>query len=151
MRDEDNLYCECGKPATWVRKTQFAGTHPYCTEYAKRENDFGRSDSSYFFWKELSPDKIAPEHKTAVEGYEDLSQILCERIHRLRYDKVEEFYRHSAAELRRQAASDRAKGRIQLASLLEEAATVAEEQQKRFARIWKICEPHMKLWSAKQT
>jgi hypothetical protein len=144
MWTEENLYCECGKPATWVRHTQFAGSHPFCAEHAKMEEDFGQSDSSYFFWKELSPDKIAPEHKTAVEGYEGLSQTLCERIHRLRYDKVEEFYRHSAAEFRRQAAGDRAKGRLRLAALLEEAANTAEEQQKRLARIWKLCEPHMK-------
>lgn len=144
MWNEDNLYCECGKPATWVRHTQFAGNHPFCSEHAKKEADFGQSDSSYFFWKELSPDKVAPEHKTAVEGYEDLPQTLCERIHRMRYDKVEEFYRHSAAELRRQAVGDRSKGRTQLATLLEEAADSAEHQQKQFARIWALCEPHMK-------
>lgn len=140
----NNLYCECGKPAAWVRRTQFAGTHPFCAEHAKQESDFGQSDPSDFFWRELSRDEIAPDHKIAVEGYEDLSQILCERIHRLRFDKVEEFYRHSATELQQQAAGDRVRGRTQLASLLDEAATAAKEQQKRFARIWKICEPYMK-------
>lgn len=139
---EDNLYCECGKPATWVRHTQFAGSHPFCAEHAKQEDNFGKSDPSYFFWKELPADKIAPIHKMAVEGYEDLSQLLCERIHRMRYDKVEEFYKHSAVELRQQAESDRVKGRIQLAALLEEAANTGEQQQQRFAHIWALCEPH---------
>lgn len=144
MWTEENLYCECGKPATWVRHTQFSGSHPFCTDHAKQEEDFGKSDTSYFFWKELSADQVAPKHKTAVEGYEDLLQLLSERIHRMRYDKVEEFCRHTSAEFRKQAEGDRAKGRDQLAALLEEAAAAAEQQEKRLARIWALCKPHMK-------
>lgn len=40
---------ECGGSATWVRCTQFAGDHPYCTEHAKQEDDFGKDDS-YTYW-----------------------------------------------------------------------------------------------------
>ena len=43
----------CGKQATWIRHTQFAGTHPFCTECAKKEKDFGE-DSSYVGWECLS-------------------------------------------------------------------------------------------------
>lgn len=39
----------CGKPADWVRSTQFAGEHPYCEHHAKQEDDFGEDDS-YTFW-----------------------------------------------------------------------------------------------------
>ena len=143
MPTEENLYCFCGKPATWVRYTQFSGNHPFCTEHAKLENDFGKSDPSYFFWKEIPADEIAPEHRTTIDGYEEHSQLLCERIHRLRYDKVAEFYQNSATELRRQAEGDRERGRKQLAALLEESASTAKDQHERFAAIWELCEPHM--------
>ena len=43
---------ECGKPAVWVRSTQFAGNHPYCKEHAEREKDFGENDS-YSYWYKL--------------------------------------------------------------------------------------------------
>jgi phosphate uptake regulator len=88
-------------------------------------------------------DQTASKHKTAVEGYEDQLPLLAERIHRMRYDTVEDFYRHVAEELRRQAKGDRGRGRHKLAALLEEAATTAEQQQERFARIWALCKPHM--------
>lgn len=39
----------CGNPADWVRSTQFAGNHPYCTHHAKKEDDFGEDDS-YSYW-----------------------------------------------------------------------------------------------------
>ncbi len=139
---EDNLCCTCDKPATWVRHTQFSGSHQFCTEHAKQEEDFGQFDSTYFFWDEVSSNKISPECKTLVCGYENYSQLLCSLIHLQRYDMVEEFYGHSATELRRQAAGDQARNRTQLAILLEEAANAAEEQQKRFARIWKLCKPY---------
>lgn len=44
---------ECTSKATWVRHTQFAGKHPFCTDHAKMEKDFGQEDSSYFYWEEL--------------------------------------------------------------------------------------------------
>lgn len=134
--------CECDKPATWIRDTQFAGKHPYCTEHAEKEDDFGRSDS-YFSWDEIPAEQIVSKHKIAVEGYENLS-TLTECILRLRYDRVEEFFQHSATELRQQAVGDKARGRTQLASFLDEAAVLAEQQQALFARIWALCEPHMK-------
>ncbi len=41
---------ECGKPAEWVRYTQFAGNHPYCYECAKQESDFLTDNPSYYSW-----------------------------------------------------------------------------------------------------
>ncbi|MEK7074529.1 MAG: NUDIX domain-containing protein [Patescibacteria group bacterium] len=61
MEIEYGFTCDlCEKPATWIRRTQFAGTHPFCTEHAKEEKDFGTFDSSYFFWKELSVEEKSP-------------------------------------------------------------------------------------------
>lgn len=42
----------CGKPADWVRSTQFAGEHPFCEEHAKKEEGFGANDS-YEYWYQL--------------------------------------------------------------------------------------------------
>ena len=44
---------ECGKPACWVRMTQFAGDHYFCDEHARKEDNFGKEDPSYFFWSKL--------------------------------------------------------------------------------------------------
>lgn len=47
---------ECGAPAVWVRRTQFAGNHPYCQEHAEKEHDFGKDDASYQFWYKVDED-----------------------------------------------------------------------------------------------
>ncbi len=43
----------CASPAVWVRRTQFSGDHFFCDVHARVEADFGKEDSSYFFWKKL--------------------------------------------------------------------------------------------------
>jgi hypothetical protein len=43
----------CEEKATWIRHTQFAGSHPYCLEHAEKEDDFKKTDSSCFFWEML--------------------------------------------------------------------------------------------------
>ena len=53
MKDKQPLCCECNKPATWMRRTQFAGDHPFCEECAIKEKDFREEDNSYFFWEYL--------------------------------------------------------------------------------------------------
>ena len=54
---EDNgPKCEipaCNKKPSWVRSTQFSGSHYFCAEHAQKEEDFGESDPSYFFWRQL--------------------------------------------------------------------------------------------------
>lgn len=37
---------ECGKPAKHVRRTQFAGDHPYCGLCGPKEKDFGQQDNN---------------------------------------------------------------------------------------------------------
>lgn len=50
MKSGTTEHCiECGKPADWVRCTQFAGDHPFCDEHAKQEKGFG-TDDSYEYW-----------------------------------------------------------------------------------------------------
>ena len=144
MKNKKSLYClDCGEPAAYVRHSQFAGSHPFCDKHARKERNFGKTDEDSF-WIKIPANKIAPKHKTAVEGYEDKLDLLSERLHRLRYDKVSEFYRHSALELQKQAKKDRARGRNQLADLLDVAAASTESQQALFALIWNLCKPHMK-------
>lgn len=59
MKDYSNeVCCICGEPATWVRSTQFAGDHPYCTIHAKKEDDFGEEDDSTF-WIDVESLKVS--------------------------------------------------------------------------------------------
>ena len=64
---------ECDKPATWIRYTQFSGNHPYCTEHAEQESDFGEDDASYYSWGEYECVDMIPEeecsHESAKEGW----------------------------------------------------------------------------------
>lgn len=59
----DNVFrapcLECGQPAAWLRNTQFAGEHYFCTTHAEQESDFGVSNPSYFVWRELEPTSTA--------------------------------------------------------------------------------------------
>lgn len=131
--------CECGEPATWVRRTQFAGDHPFCEKHARNQENFGKSNPGYFFWEQLPP----PKHPKTLKGFKGSLFELAEHLHRMRYDAVMEFYQHSAAELRRQASGDEMRGRPQLAALLTEAAEIAEEQRAQFERLWNLCWPHL--------
>lgn len=53
--------CECGKPARWLRMTQFAGNHPYCKKHATLESDFKDSDS-YKFWTKINRNDTPLKH-----------------------------------------------------------------------------------------
>jgi len=86
---------------------------------------------------------MASSHPTEVEGYKDELQLLCQCIHAMRYDRVEEFYRCCAVELYNQATADRLKGRELLADLLEKSARLSEQQQRMFALIFERCKPYM--------
>jgi endogenous inhibitor of DNA gyrase (YacG/DUF329 family) len=46
---------DCEESATWIRHTQFAGSHPFCEKHAKLQADFYDSDS-YLDWEELKED-----------------------------------------------------------------------------------------------
>jgi hypothetical protein len=67
---------ECGAVATWVRHTQFAGSHPYCDKHARLEPDFNEFDS-YAFW-------AAAEEQHSDKGYELGTQEGYEEFERKR-------------------------------------------------------------------
>lgn len=83
------------------------------------------------------------KHPTEIDGWESCLPELAGAVHRMRYDRVEEFHRHSAGELMRQAVGDHAKGRVKLAELLEAAARAEIDQAVRFSQIWALCKPRM--------
>ena len=47
-----NGYEDCRERATYVRHTQFAGSHPLCEKHAKEDEKFGENDS-YTTWEKI--------------------------------------------------------------------------------------------------
>lgn len=47
-----NAYDDCNEEASYIRHTQFAGSHPLCENHAKEDKDFMKSDS-YMYWTEI--------------------------------------------------------------------------------------------------
>ena len=47
---------ECNEDATYIRNTQFAGDHPYCSKHAWLEEDFA-IDDSYTYWTRVKETK----------------------------------------------------------------------------------------------
>lgn len=39
-----HICMDCDKNAAYIRHTQFAGSHPYCVEHARKEKDFNDED-----------------------------------------------------------------------------------------------------------
>lgn len=58
VKPEGHTCVECGKPADWIRYTQFAGDHPYCTEHANLESDFLEDGDSYHYWGKIVPEGV---------------------------------------------------------------------------------------------
>ncbi len=133
-------YCGCGELAHEVCHTNFSGDHYYCKQHAQQRREEAIGEMSLGVTWEYLP---IPRHPTTIEHWGESIQTLAEHLHRLRYDVVEEFYRHSIVELQRQEKKDWAKGRNRLASLLRNAARTAQKQRGQFARIWKLCQPYM--------
>ena len=46
------VYDSCEKEASYIRHTQFAGSHPLCEKHAKEDENFMKNDS-YVVWKKL--------------------------------------------------------------------------------------------------
>lgn len=141
---DKSMCCECNKPATWIRHTQFSGSHPFCATHAQQEEGFGKSDSSDFFWENVSDSEAGQKkHPVEVAGFDGSFQELAEAIFQMRYDKVGEFLHYCAVELRRQAENDNEKGRHQLSDMLHVAANAEEHQKERFCKIYRLCQIHM--------
>lgn len=51
---DPNACIDCDKMATYIRHTQFAGDHPFCTEHAQAERDFMDNKDDSTVWEKLS-------------------------------------------------------------------------------------------------
>jgi hypothetical protein len=67
---------DCFEDAAWVRSAQFGGDCPFCDMHAKQEEDFGKQDSSYFFWQTISEFHEAYERRQRDEAVEANRKIL---------------------------------------------------------------------------
>mgnify|MGYP001023300855 CR=1 FL=1 len=65
---------KCGLPATYIRYTQFAGNHPFCTSCAKEEKDFNRYDN-YKQWEKIKMKKNKKEKKIVDLHNDDDSSV----------------------------------------------------------------------------
>ena len=68
----------CYEDATWVRNTQFSGTHFFCETHAKLESDFGKIDSSYFYWS-----TVQEHNRTEAEDAEEMKAYNSEVLRKL--------------------------------------------------------------------
>lgn len=50
---------ECGRPATWIRHTQFAGDHRLCDKHAAQDPTFAKSDPTgwHHTWERIGAHK----------------------------------------------------------------------------------------------
>ena len=62
----------CDKPAAWIRHTQFAGSHEFCDDHARAEDDFLVEDSTKD-WEYVGGDAavkaVVDEIATSRVGY----------------------------------------------------------------------------------
>lgn len=82
-------------------------------------------------------------HPVAVEGYHGSLESLAQKVCRMRYDQVAEFFGYCATELLRQANNDMGRGRKLLAIQLTSAWGIAVALHLKMHRIFRLCEPHM--------
>lgn len=82
-------------------------------------------------------------HPVAVEGYHGSLEGLAQRVCRMRYDQVAEFFGFCAVELLRQANGDMQRGRKLLAIQLTSAWGITVALHRMVHRIFKLCEPYM--------
>ncbi|MFA6338475.1 MAG: hypothetical protein WCW87_00215 [Candidatus Paceibacterota bacterium] len=84
------------------------------------------------------------KHPIKVEGFDGTLEELAQKVGRMRYDKVAEFFGHLEREIERQSEGDLKRGRVQLSELLKKGAMKLIDLKKHFEKIMKLCEPYMK-------
>lgn len=82
-------------------------------------------------------------HATHVERYPGTLAELAVELADLRYDALAAFLTELAAKLDADSLADGARGRRQLAAVLQSASEGAASASEAIARAWRICEPHM--------
>ncbi len=83
------------------------------------------------------------KHPKNVEGYPGSLAELARDTGNMHYDSLAEFLQYLADDLKRQAGTDREKGRTQLPAELEAAAEQLYAGKRRINSAAKICKPHM--------
>lgn len=82
-------------------------------------------------------------HRESVEDYEGTLAQLAENIGDLKYDSLAEFLHLLAEKIKDDAAKDRARGRVRLATSLQDAAAQIATAAADIETAWRISEPHM--------
>lgn len=81
-------------------------------------------------------------HPTTIPQYPINMEDLAQDVACLRYDKVAEFLGHLSNELQKQKDGDEARGRVQLASRLEETVHALYFAKDRMWETWNLCAPY---------
>ncbi len=83
------------------------------------------------------------KHKAWIENYDRDFTTLAEEIGDLRYDSLAEFLRLLARKIERDGIKDGSRGRLKLATALNEMQQSLEVGAVAADRAWKICVPYM--------
>jgi len=84
------------------------------------------------------------KHPKNIERYPGSLDELARDIGNMHYAFLDEFLQYLADDLKRQAASDREKGRTKLPAELEAAAEQLYAAKRRIDSAAEICKPYMK-------
>lgn len=112
-REPGGICLLCDTRASWERHTQFAGTHSFCDRHAGEEEDFGKEDPSYFFWRragEYSPALLVSKEDLvvadAVERLEEPRDEAFSRIQDDLYQHTKQYIGKPLTDFNRQALID---------------------------------------------
>jgi hypothetical protein len=84
------------------------------------------------------------KHQDYVEKYSGSLVDLAKDMGNMRYDSLADFLQYLADDLMKQSEADKSRGRIKLASQLEETAQELYQAREKMLSAWKTCEPYMK-------
>tara|TARA_Y100000310_G_C20117933_1_gene550134 strand:- start:80 stop:352 length:273 start_codon:yes stop_codon:yes gene_type:complete len=84
------------------------------------------------------------KHPDSVEKYDGTLKELAHDVIRMKYSSVAEFFGYCKDELVREATGDYVRGRVKLASMLEDAVNTTDILKNQMDKIWNLCEPYMK-------
>ena len=65
MDTEQERCLECDGKAQYIRHTQFAGNHPFCSDHAWKQQFYEIDDQSDVYWSSI--DEVTQEHLEVVK------------------------------------------------------------------------------------
>ena len=83
------------------------------------------------------------KHPRHVEGFNGSLEELAYAVGNMTYDQTALFIEKLAEDLKRQADSDYARGRVKLASEMYRAVENLQKAKEHIDAAWKICIPYM--------